>query len=577
MPSKIYIDFLNEDHIKCLIVDEKNETQELIYTNKNKATNKENIYVGTITRAEASLQAAFVDYGKEKAGFLPFDSIHPIYFQIPEKDRKILENQINQTASASDENQSDDDIEQEEKNIFHEILSKKYAIQDVIKEGQLVLVQLSNDARGSKGATCTTFITLTGRFCVLKTNSPKSRIGISKKISDPVERKRILKIASRFNIANNASLIIRTAAAMETDKNLKNDFEYLKNLWSDIKNKAMNAKAGTLVYQKPDDIKQAILDTHLKYGISCININNKLLARDIHDFLKKFIPDDVKKIKLYQEDMPMFKKYQIDQNVEELLCERVNLKSGGYLIIDTTEALTSIDVNSGKAIQEKNLEQTALKTNLEACEEIPKQLRKRGVGGLIVIDFIDLEDPENRKKVENTVKAGFEDDRAKVQTAKISQFGLLEMSRQRVKSSLYETFLDKCENCHGTGRVKNSLLISNEIYETLQIKLLKLNNNNSQKVSIKIECNVKILEVFVKQFKDKILDLEKKYNIEINFHSSILRMYDNEFTIETTDKKEKLKNTKETLIAFENNRNKILNNNRWKNKIIIKLKKLFHF
>jgi ribonuclease E len=296
----------------------------------------------------------------------------------------------------------------------------------------------------------------------------------------------------------------------------------------------------------------------------------------MYNFFKRLIPGEEKKIKLYQEEVPMIKKYNLDQKIEELTCERVNLKSGGYLIINVTEALTAIDINSGKAIKEKNIEETALSTNLEACQEIPRQLKLRNLGGLIVVDFIDLMNTENRKLVENEIRIGFENDKAKVQLTKLSPFGLMEISRQRIRSSIYEVRLDKCNNCNGTGRVKNDLNIANEIYENLIIKVSKTQQpqNKNKKLIVKVECNLNIIEILVNDFKEKILTIEKKYNVELHFNTLIMRKNDTEFSVEFVPSKDSsTKGIKETYFAFEEYRNEIFKQKKFIHKTIKFFKK----
>ena len=422
--SKIIADCTRDNNYSVAIVDKNGNLEAFSFENQQKKTIKSNIYLGRVTRVEYSLQAAFVEYGGDKAGFLPFSEIHPNYYQLPIKYKQELQKAImaedKDNASRYENDEETDDADEEEearkekiKNVYK--LSKKYSIQEVIKRGQTVLVQVYKDERGNKGVSLTTYISLPGRYCVLMPNSPH-RIGISKKVYSYENRKRVIGIIKKFNIPYGTGLIVRTAGINATEKDLQNEYKYLASLWDDIRNKVVHAKIdGAPIYEEADIVSQVIRDNYDNSNDTEIIISGKSGYEKVYEYINKLMPSEISRVKLYKDKMSIFKKFGIDKKLEQLLNPIAPLKSGGYLVINPTEALVSIDVNSGKSIHGKNVEETALATNIEAAHEVARQLRLRNLGGLIVVDFIDMDDPKNRFLLEKELQKVFMFGKAKVQ------------------------------------------------------------------------------------------------------------------------------------------------------------------
>jgi ribonuclease E len=522
MSKRIFIDSLREGNYAIAIVDKSGNLEEFNFENQGKKTIKSNIYLGKVIRVEHSLQAAFVEYGENRAGFLPFSEIHPDYYQVPLFDRekmkqnlrqeekdKMLESEKAIHSENDEEDESDNDTDSQD---HYYALYKKYNIQEVVKRGQNVLVQVFRDERGNKGASLTTYISLAGRYCVLMPNSPRG-IGISKKIFPYEKRRLILNIVKKFGIAYGTGLVVRTAGVSASEKDLKRDYEYLVELWNSIRAKAVKAQVQSLVHEEHNIVEQTIRDNYDENAISAIIVSGKKCFNSVHDFIKRLIPGEESKVRFYSDRISLFKKYGIEQKLHELLHERVELKSGGYLIINQTEALVAIDVNSGKSTHEKNVEETALKTNLEAASEIARQLRLRNLGGLIVVDFIDMIELKNKKAVEKELKGVFMSDKAKVQFTRISIFGLVEISRQRLRSSLSEMMTVPCDSCHGTGRIKSFGIIAVNILDAL-VETLQ-NPKQTKRPVIEITCIKKIADCLISLHINEINDIEKKFNVKI--------------------------------------------------------------
>ena len=520
--SKIIADCTRDNNYSVAIVDKNGNLDAFSFENQQKKTIKSNIYLGRITRVEYSLQAAFVEYGGDKAGFLPFSEIHPNYYQLPIKYKQELqkaimaEDKYNASKYENDDELDDDDTEEEEKkekmkNIYK--LSKKYSIQEVIKRGQTVLVQVYKDERGNKGVSLTTYISLPGRYCVLMPNSPH-RIGISKKAYSYENRKRVMNIIRKFNIPYGTGLIVRTAGVNASEKDLQNDYNYLTNLWDDIRNRVVHAKIdGTPIYEEADIVSQVIRDNYDNSNDTEIIISGKNGYEKVYEYVNKLMPEESSKVKLYKDRMSIFKKFGIDKKLEQLLNPIAPLKSGGYLVINPTEALVSIDVNSGKSIHGKNVEETALATNIEAAHEVARQLRLRNLGGLIVVDFIDMDDPKNRFLLEKELQKVFMLDKAKVQFAKISQFGLVEISRQRMRSSIAEMLAVPCPCCNGIGLVKAPSVISVDILDSIKEQLL--DPRITKKPFLEVMASKEVLEFLVTEHIKEIEDIQRKHGIKI--------------------------------------------------------------
>lgn len=541
--SKIIADCSREDNYSVAIVDNNGNLDLFSFENQQKKTIKSNIYIGKITRVEYSLQAAFVEYGEEKAGFLPFSEIHPNYYQLPIKYKQELQqalideekhniklNDIDDEENNEDENNNEDKKEQAK--VAYRVY-KKYSIQEVIKRGQTVLVQVYKDERGNKGVSLTTYISLPGRYCVLMPNSPRG-IGISKKICSYEERKKLMNIIKGFNIPFGTGFIVRTAGIKAKPDELKKDYDYLINLWNNIRKNAINAKVGeTPIYEEENIVNQIIRDNFENDINSSIIISGKKGYEDACNFIKKIMPQEISKLKLYNDKMGIFKKFGIDKKLDDLLNPIAPLKSGGYLVINPTEALVSIDVNSGKSIHGKNVEETALATNLEAAHEVAKQLRLRNLGGLIVVDFIDMEEPKNRHILEKELQKAFMFDKAKVQFAKVSQFGLVEISRQRMRSSVAEMLTIKCPCCNGIGLVKAPSIVSTDILDTIKEQLL--DPKIIKKPFLDIMARKEVIDHLVIEHIKEIESIQKQYDIKITttkhqFETNeeyIIRMLDN--------------------------------------------------
>ena len=520
--SKVIVDCTREDNYSIAIINNQGQLENFSFENSQKKTIKSNIYLGKITRVEYSLQAAFVEYGADRAGFLPFSEIHPNYYQLPIRDKQELANSLKTEEDSikdNDENEEEDadietdneDSKEKSKNSYR--IYKKYNIQEVIKRGQAVLVQVTKDERGNKGASLTTYISLPGRYCVLMPNSPRG-IGISKKIFSYEERKKMLNEVKKFDIQSGTGLIIRTAGMKANVEDLKRDYKYLTDLWQEITTKAVHSKVdGRPIYEEVNIVEQVIRDNYESDDKSEIVISGEKGYNNVVKFAKKIMPHELGKIKLYNSRTAIFKKYGIDKKLDELLNPIAMLPSGGYLVINPTEALVSIDVNSGKAIHGKNIEETALATNLEAAKEVARQLRLRNLGGLIVVDFIDMDDPKNRRILERELQKAFLFDKSKVQFARVSQFGLVEISRQRLRSSVAEMLTIKCPHCCGTGLVKAPSVISVDILDNI-IENLKDPHFVKREFMEVLACPDVINHLVVANIKE-IEEKKKKYNVKI--------------------------------------------------------------
>jgi ribonuclease E len=453
------IDASHPEEIRVAVVSGK-RLEDFDYETSRKKQLKGNVYLAKVVRVEPSLQAAFVDYGGNRHGFLAFSEIHPDYYQIPVADREQL---LAEEAEADDAEDSDnggpvetvggDEVEEvERRRIKH---YRHYKIQEVIKRRQIMLVQVVKEERGNKGAALTTYLSLAGRYCVLMPNTGRGG-GISRKIGNVKDRRRLKKILDEFKIPPGMAVIVRTAGAERTKAEIKRDYEYLTRLWDDIRNRTMESIAPTLVHEEANLIKRSIRDLYSK-DIDDVLVDGEAGYRVAKDFMKAMVPSHARRVQRYDDPViPLFFRYQVENQIDAIYNPIVQLRSGGYLVIHSTEALVAIDVNSGRATRERHIEETALKTNLEAAEEVSRQLRLRDLAGLIVIDFIDMEENRNNSAVERRLKEALRNDRARIQIGHISAFGLLEMSRQRLRPSLLETSSELCPACGGTGHIRST-------------------------------------------------------------------------------------------------------------------------
>ena len=498
MTMRMLIDARHPEETRVAVV-KGNRIEEFDFESAERRQLKGNIYLAKVTRVEPSLQAAFVDYGGNRHGFLAFSEIHPDYYQIPKEDREALLREEAEHAAAeaalradygdedpidghhdddgSDDDRPDAELEDdvdgdappapesaggngqddgaaEDLRRKRMALRRRYKIQDVIHRRQVLLVQVVKEERGNKGAALTTYLSLAGRYCVLMPNTTHGG-GISRKISNVADRKRLKTIMSELNLPSSMGCIVRTAGLQRTKTEIKRDFDYLARLWDDIRETTLKSQAPALVNEDSDLIKRAIRDIYNR-DIDEVLVEGEAGYRKARDFMKLLMPSHVKKVKSYADPVPLYQRYGAEDQLEAMYHPVVQLKSGGYLVINPTEALVSIDINSGRSTREHGIEQTALSTNLEAAQEIARQLRLRDMAGLVVIDFIDMESNGNVRKVEKAMKAALANDRARIQVGRISQFGLLEMSRQRLRTGVLEASTRECPHCEGTGLVRTA-------------------------------------------------------------------------------------------------------------------------
>ncbi len=473
---RMLIDAAHPEEIR-VVVSNDGSIEEFEYQNAKRSI-KGNIYLAKVTRVEPSLQAAFVDYGTQKQGFLPFSEIHPDYYQIPKADKEKLMEELSNARKKrqhhTDNKSNHPEVSSEDAELLNEIIMpeqvsknyddeeygdevyfyKRYKIQEVIKKDQVILVQVEKEERGNKGASITSYISLAGRYCVFMPNATKGG-GVSRKIEDHEDRMRLKDIASEFTeqLGGQGAVIIRTAGSYKTKTEIKRDFSYLQKLWDNIREHTLKSNAPAFIHEEGDVIKKSIRDLY-DGEIEEIQIEGQKAFDDAKEFMKLILPRHITKIKEYKGNSPIFAKYKVDQQLSALYNSQVSLRSGGYIVINHTEALVAIDVNSGRSTSERNIESTALKTNLEAADEIARQLKLRDLSGLIVIDFIDMEEMKNRKTIERAFKQALDNDRAKIQVGRISTFGLLEMSRQRLRQSFMEANTEVCGHCNGKGRIR---------------------------------------------------------------------------------------------------------------------------
>ncbi|MFZ5729759.1 MAG: Rne/Rng family ribonuclease, partial [Pseudomonadota bacterium] len=482
MSKKMLIDAAHAEETRVVLVDGA-RVEDFDFESKNRKQLRGNIYLAKVTRVEPSLQAAFVEYGGNRHGFLAFNEIHPDYYQIPVADREALlreeaEEQADdeppradlddeETEAAADE----DDVMEEEVARRRRRLMRKYKIQEVIRRRQIMLVQVVKEERGNKGAALTTYLSLAGRYGVLMPNTARGG-GISRKITTATDRKRLKGVVQSLDVPEGMGLIVRTAGAKRTKAEIKRDYEYLLRLWENIRETTLHSIAPALIYEEEDLVKRAIRDLYDK-DIEGVFVEGEAGFKEARDFMRMLMPSQAKKVQLYRDPTPLFVKHKVEEHLSQIYTPVVPLRSGGYLVINQTEALVAIDVNSGRATRERNIEATALKTNLEAAEEAARQLRLRDLAGLIVIDFIDMDESKNNRAVEKKLKDALKDDRARVQMGKISAFGLMEISRQRRRTGVLEGTTHVCEHCSGTGRVRSVESSALAALRALEIEALK--------------------------------------------------------------------------------------------------------
>ncbi|MGQ7794365.1 Rne/Rng family ribonuclease [Faunimonas sp. B44] len=548
MSNKMLIDAAHPEETRVVVL-RGNKVEEFDFEAANRQQLRGNIYLAKVTRVEPSLQAAFVEYGGNRHGFLAFSEIHPDYYQIPFADRQaLIEQQAEDEAEANrEENEAEaggrrrsrrsgrkpaaaseaadrgaevaearaadgeaadsgeelpardaaepangdaagengdadaDDADQVEsvgaEDALEEVPERRkprprqYKIQEVIKRRQVLLVQVVKEERGNKGAALTTYLSLAGRYSVLMPNTARGG-GISRKITQAADRKRLKEIASELEVPEGMGVILRTAGANRTKTEIKRDFEYLLRLWENVRELTLRSTAPTLVYEEGSLIKRSIRDLYSR-EIEQVLVAGDDAYREAKDFMRMLMPSHAKNVQAYREATPLFSRFGVETQLDAMFSPQVTLKSGGYIVLNQTEALVSIDVNSGRSTREHSIEDTALNTNLEAAEEVARQLRLRDLAGLIVIDFIDMEEGRNNRAVERKLKDCLRADRARIQVGRISHFGLLEMSRQRIRTGVLESSSEPCPHCHGTGQVRSMSSLALQILRALEDHLIR--------------------------------------------------------------------------------------------------------
>ena len=545
------IDATHVEETRVVIVD-GTKLDELDIETSTKKQLKGNIYLAKVARVEPSLQAAFVDYGGNRHGFLAFNEIHPDYYQIPVADREALKEALleedkddeheteadAETESAEDDESDERIVETVSENEADEVAArrfkqiKKYKIQEVIHRGQVLLVQVIKEERGNKGAALTTYLSLAGRYCVLMPNNARGG-GVSRKITNAADRKRLKGIVSKLPLPTGMSVIVRTAGKERTSLEIKRDYDYLIKTWVQIRDTTMESSAPALIHEEGNLIKRALRDMYTR-DIEEILIEGEAEYKMARDFMKMLTPSHAKKVKLYKDEtIPLFFRYQVEAQLEALHSNIVQLKSGAYLVMDQTEALVAIDVNSGRATKERNIEETALKTNLEAADEIARQLRLRDMAGLVVIDFIDMEEARNNHAIERRMKEALKRDRARVQMGRITGFGLMELSRQRLHSSFIETSYSVCPHCRGKGMIRSTQSASIHTLHVLEEESMKLRFSELH-MTVPPET-----ALYVLNYKRRDLNaIEAMYNVKIFLEADASLVFPTDYRMERVVREE---------------------------------------
>ena len=582
MAKRMLVDATHPEETRVAVVN-GNRLEELDFEIASRKQLKGNIYLAKVTRVEPSLQAAFVEYGGNRHGFLAFSEIHPDYYRIPVADREALlaeERRLEEQAEAraeaaadgavmgepirpeqiveewspmpspiapeaSDEDAGDEDDEEEngvDENGAGEHSApsegavpsadapdmlggdedeevetqrrrsrplRSYKIQEVVKRRQVMLVQVTKEERGNKGAALTTYLSLPGRYCVLMPNTGRGG-GISRKITNPADRKRLKEILSDLDIPDGMAVILRTAGLERSKPEIKRDLEYLLRLWDDIREQTLKSSAPCLIYEEANLIKRSIRDLYAN-DIDEIWVEGEAGFRTAREFMDMLMPGHSQRVQLYRDSqIPLFHRYQVETQIDAIHSPVVQLRSGGYIVINPTEALVSIDVNSGKSTRERNIEETAYKTNLEAADEVARQLRLRDLAGLIVIDFIDMEEPRNNAAVERRMKEAMKNDRARIQLGRISAFGLLELSRQRLRPSLLETNFERCPHCSGTGVVRSVESASLHVLRAIEEEGIR---KRSSEITIYVPTSIALY--ILNQKRGELAKIEERHSFHV--------------------------------------------------------------
>ena len=633
MAKKMLIDATHAEETRVVVVD-GNKVEEFDFETENRRQLAGNIYLAKVTRVEPSLQAAFVDYGGNRHGFLAFNEIHPDYYQIPVADREALmeeERAYVEAQRARDEDDEDkpkrgrssrsraaraktddavetrevegdvsgmetidlgdsegddtaeglspmelvgetpveepsedeaeteaveaqadteeaeaveaeaeadadaedeaprgrsrrgkkdaaekdesiesvaDEDEEEDIRPVRKPRPRRYKIQEVIKVRQIMLVQVVKEERGNKGAALTTYLSLAGRYCVLMPNTARGG-GISRKITNPADRKKLKEIATEIEVPKGAGLIVRTAGAKRTKTEIKRDYEYLQRLWEQIRELTLKSTAPAKIYEEGDLIKRSIRDLYSR-EIDEVLVEGERGYRIAKDFMKMIMPSHSKNVQRYEDNLPLFARFQVESYLAGMFNPTVQLKSGGYIVIGVTEALVAVDVNSGRATKEGSIEETALKTNLEAADEVARQLRLRDLAGLIVIDFIDMDERRNNASVEKRMKDRLKSDRARIQVGRISGFGLMEMSRQRLRPGMIEATTQPCSSCHGTGLIRSDDNLALSV-----LRQIEEEGTRRRSREVLVKCPVGIANFLMNQKREHVAQIEARYGMSV--------------------------------------------------------------
>lgn len=563
--KRMLVDAIHPEETR-IVVTAGNRLEEFDFESATRRQLRGNIYLAKVTRVEPSLQAAFVEYGGNRHGFLAFSEIHPDYYQIPVADREALlaeeeheeehHEEAEETVSVPEgvaetdaeadpqETEEESHIEQAPANsepvesiggadALEEVPERRqrsqqrrhqYKIQEVIKRRQVMLVQVVKEERGNKGAALTTYLSLAGRYSVLMPNTARGG-GISRKITNAADRKRLKEITADLEVPKGMGVILRTAGASRTKAEVKRDFEYLMRLWESVRTLTLQSQAPCLVYEEGSLIKRTIRDLYNK-DIDEVFVAGEAAFREAKDFMKMIMPSHAKNVVFYKDDQPLFSKYGIEAQLDQMFSPVVTLPSGGYIVINPTEALVSIDVNSGRSTKEHNIEDTALQTNLEAADEVARQLRLRDLAGLIVIDFIDMMENRSNRAVERKLKDALKDDRARIQVGRISHFGLMEMSRQRIRFGVVESSTHKCPICEGTGLVRSTESLALMIMRHIEDHVLR---KQGQSINVRVPTDVAL---YILNFKrDTLTALEARNALSITITADS-KLTGHQFSIE---------------------------------------------
>lgn len=560
MTKRMLIDATHPEETRVVVVD-GNKLDDFDFETAAKKQLKGNIYLARVTRVEPSLQAAFVEYGGNRHGFLAFSEVHPDYYRIPIEDREALLREEQAEAMADEEDdEADEVVGEEEASAAEEEASeagddesgdedgdeaparaadvsvqtkksakpetvggdameevrrrrkpsnRRYKIQEVVARRQIMLVQVVKEERGNKGAALTTYLSLAGRYCVLMPNTARGG-GVSRKITHVGDRKRLKQIVEGLDVPEGMAVIVRTAGSQRTKAEIKRDYEYLLRLWDEIRQTTLDSTAPCLIYEEANLIKRSIRDLYTR-DLDEVLVDGDDGYRIAKDFMKTLIPSHAKRVKRYKDThVPLLHRFQVESQLDAIHSPVVELKSGGYIVMNQTEALVAIDVNSGRSTSERNIEETALKTNLEAADEVARQLRLRDLAGLVVIDFIDMEESRNQHAVERRMKEAMKSDRARIQIGRISHFGLMELSRQRLRPSLVEASTQVCPHCKGSGYIRSIDSTALHILRVIEEEGLR---NRAAEIAVHVPAQVALY--ILNQKRDRLAEIELRYGTRV--------------------------------------------------------------